>query len=282
MMALEGGLAGLSIALLFWVTHRSLNSAWVKYRDTLNTEAQTQLTEMFVFVDFSLLWPQLIALAGAVGLLLWVWTDSALLSALTSVFLLFAPRVVLARARVTRARTLDRQLPDALRMVASALGAGSSLSSALNAIAKDLSAPLSQELSLVLREQRVGIPLHDALNNFRLRIGTDSVVQVTTLLQVGAESGGSLSTLLDRLAENLSAQQHIALKVDMLTSQGRMQAWVIGLLPILLLIALCWIDPYAMHSAMTTEAGQRVLVCVAVLEVAGFLWLRSILRMVSI
>jgi len=281
-MTLEGGLAGLSIALLFWVTHRSLNSAWVKYRDTVNTEAQSHLTEMFVFVDLSLLWPQLIALAGAVGLLLWVWTDSERLSALAGEFLLFSPRVVLVRARAARARALDRQLPDALRMIASALGAGSSLSSALNSIAKDLSAPLAQELSLMLREQRVGIPLHDALNNFRLRIGTDSVAQMTTLLQVGAESGGSLSTLLERLSANLSAQHHIALKVDMLTSQGRMQAWVIGLLPIFLLFVLCWMDPVAMHSAITTEAGQFVLLCVAVLEVAGLLWLRSIMRMVTI
>ena len=280
MMVIEGGLAGLSISLLFWVTHRSLNSAWVKYRDTLNTETQTQLTEMFVFVDLSLLWPQLLAFAGTVGLLLWVLTDSVIVSALTVVFLFLAPRVMLTRARAVRAHRLDRQLPDALRMIASALGAGSSLNSALNAIAKDLNAPLSQELSLILREQRVGIPLHDALNNFRLRLGTDSVGQVTTLLQVGAESGGSLSALLDRLAANLGAQQHIALKADMLTSQGRMQAWVIGLLPILLLIVLWWIDPVAMHSVLTTEVGKFVLLCIALLEFTGLLWLRSILRVV--
>jgi tight adherence protein B len=167
-------------------------------------------------------------------------------------------------------------------MVASALGAGSSLSGALNAIAKDLNAPLSQELSLILREQRVGIPLHDALNNFRLRLGTDSVGQVTTLLQVGVESGGSLSALLDRLAANLSAQQHIALKADMLTSQGRMQAWVIGILPILLLIVLWWIDPLSMHSVVTTQVGKFVLLCITLLEIAGLLWLRSILRAVMI
>ncbi len=282
MIAIEGALAGLSIALVFWVTHRSLNSAWVKYRNTLNTETQTQLTEMFVFVDLSLLWPQLFALAGTVGLLLWIWTDSVILSAVIGVFLLLAPRVVLARARAARAHRLDRQLPDALRMVASALGAGSSLSSALNAIAKDLNAPLSQELTLVLSEQRVGIPLHDALNNFRLRMGTDSVGQVTTLLQVGAESGGSLSVLLERLAANLGAQQHIAHKVDMLTSQGRMQVWVIGILPVLLLIVLWWIDPFAMHLVMTTDLGKFVLLCVAVLEFVGIFWLRSILRTVMI
>jgi tight adherence protein B len=282
MMVLEGVLAGLSIALLFWVTHRSLNSAWVKYRDTFNIETQTQLAEMFVFVDLSLFWPHLFALAGTAGFLLWVWTESVILSALTGVFLLFAPRVILTRARAARAHRLDRQLPDALRMVASALGAGSSLNSALNAIAKDLNAPLSQELSLILREQRVGIPLHDALNNFRLRLDTDSVGQVTTLLQVGAESGGSLSTLLDRLAANLNAQQHIALKADMLTSQGRMQAWVIGMLPLLLLVILWWIDPFAMHSVLTTEVGKFVLLCIALLEATGLFWLRSILRVVTI
>jgi tight adherence protein B len=282
MIAIEGGLAGVSIALLFWVTHRSLNGAWVKYRDTVNMETQTRLTEMFVFVDLSIIWPHLFALAATVGLLLWIWTDSVILSALTGVFLLFAPRVILARARSMRAHRLDRQLPDALRMIASALGAGSSLSSALNAIAKELNAPLSQELSLLLREQRVGIPLHDALNNFRIRLGTDSVGQVTTLLQVGAESGGSLSALLDRLAANLSAQQHIALKADMLTSQGRMQAWVIGMLPILLLIVLWWIDPVAMHAVLTSEGGTFVLLCITLLEIAGLLWLRSILRAVAI
>lgn len=279
-MEIEGGLAGLSIGLLFWVMHRSLTSAWIKYRDTLNTEAQTQLTEMFVFVDLSRLWPHLIALACAVGLPLWVWTGNVALGMFIGVFLLFAPRVVLARARSARAHALDRQLPDALHMVASALGAGSSLSAALSAIAKDLNPPLSQELSLLLSEQRVGIPLHDALNNFRLRLGTDSVGQVATLLQVGAESGGSLSTLLERLASNLRGQQHIALKVDMLTSQGRMQAWVIGILPILLLIVLCWIDPVAMYSVVTTDMGKFVLLCVVVLEVVGLLWLRSILRLV--
>lgn len=282
MIAIEGGLAGLSIAILFWVTHRSLNSAWVKYRDTLNTETQSQLTEMFVFVDLSLLWPHLFALAATVGLLLWVWTESVLLSVLTGVFFLFAPRVIMTRARAARAHRLDRQLPDALRMVSSALGAGSSLSGALNAIVRDLNAPLSQELSLILREQRVGIPLHDALNNFRLRLGTDSVGQVTTLLQVGAESGGSLSTLLDRLATNLSSQQHIALKADMLTSQGRMQAWVIGILPILLLVVLWWIDPFSMQSVLTTEVGKFVLLCIALLEITGIYWLRSILRVVTI
>jgi tight adherence protein B len=166
-------------------------------------------------------------------------------------------------------------------MIAGSLAAGASFSSALNAIARDLYPPLSQELSLVLREQRVGIPLQDALNNFRLRVDTDSVAQVTTLLRVGVESGGSLSALVDRLASSLEAQQHIELKVDMLTTQGKMQALVIGVLPLLLLVVLCWIDSAAMHLALSTAAGRAVLVLIVMLEVLGVVWLRAVLRGIS-
>ena len=274
-------LAGVSIALLFWLVHRILTSAWCKYRDTLSTEAETQLAEMFVFIDLSLFWPLLVALGVSLGFLVWLVSDSVAASTFAALGVLTVPRVALARARVARATRLDRQLPDALRMIAGSLAAGASFSSALNAIARDLYPPLSQELSLVLREQRVGIPLQDALNNFRLRVDTDSVAQVTTLLRVGVESGGSLSALVDRLASSLEAQQHIELKVDMLTTQGKMQALVIGVLPLLLLVVLYWIDSAAMHLALSTNAGRAVLVLIVMLEVLGVVWLRAVLRGIS-
>ena len=262
-------LAGVSIALLFWLVHRILTSAWCKYRDTLNTEAETQLAEMFVFIDLSLLWPLLVALAVAVGFLAWLLSDSVALSGFVALSILTVPRAALARARGARATRLDRQLPDALRMIAGSLGAGASFSSALYTIAKELNPPLSQELSLVLREQRVGIPLQDALNNFRLRVDTDSVAQVTTLLRVGVESGGSLSMLIDRLASSLEAHQ------------GKMQALVIGVLPALLLAVLYWIDSAAMYLALSTSAGRGVLVLIVMLEILGVVWLRAILRGIS-
>ena len=274
-------LAGVSIALLFWLVHRILTSAWCKYRDTLSTEAETQLAEMFVFIDLSLFWPLLVALGLSLGFLVWIVSNSVAISTFVALGVLTVPRVALARARVARATRLDRQLPDALRMIAGSLAAGASFSSALNAIVRDLYPPLSQELSLVLREQRVGIPLQDALNNFRLRVDTDSVAQVTTLLRVGVESGGSLSALVDRLASSLEAQQHIELKVDMLTTQGKMQALVIGVLPLLLLVVLYWIDSAAMHLALSTNAGRAVLVLIVMLEVLGVVWLRAVLRGIS-
>jgi tight adherence protein B len=132
---------------------------------------------MFVFVDLSQLWPLLVALAFVMGLLGWLLSDSVAVSMGVAVLVLAVPRLLLARAHAARKYTLDRQLPDALRILAAALSSGSSFSTALSVMAKDLNPPLSQELSLILREQRVGIPLQDALENFRLRICSESVGQ---------------------------------------------------------------------------------------------------------
>ncbi|MBZ1349131.1 type II secretion system F family protein [Alcaligenaceae bacterium LF4-65] len=280
MLAMGLLLAGASTALIFGLLHRSLTNAWVKYQESLSNEAESRLADMFVFVDLSQLWPLLVALAFVMGLLGWLLLDSVAFSMSVSVLVLTVPRLLLARAHAARKYTLDRQLPDALRILAAALSSGSSLSTALNVMAKDLNPPLSQELSLILREQRVGIPLQSALENFRLRIRSESVAQATTLLRVGAESGGSLALLLDKLSLNLSEQQYMGLKVEMLTTQGKMQAWVIGVLPLILLGVLCALDPNAMQLAMSNVIGQVVLVIIAVLELVGLLWLRAILRTV--
>jgi tight adherence protein B len=67
----------------------------------------------------------------------------------------------------------------------------------------------------------------------------------------------------------------------MLTTQGKMQALVIGVLPLLLLVVLCWIDSAAMHLALSTAAGRAVLVLIVMLEVLGVVWLRAVLRGIS-
>ncbi len=281
MILLGIALAGASVAMLFWIVHDNLTRAWCKYRDTLNSEAETKLAEMFVFIDLSSVWPVLIVLSGALGLSLWIMSDSFALSVGLASCLLVIPRLALTKARKNRLRKLDQQLPDTLRMLASALGSGISFSSALNTIASDLSPPLSQELALIMREQRVGIQLQTALDNFRARADTDSVGQVTTLLRVGAKSGSSFAGLLDQLAGNLAAQQRVSSKVDMLTAQARVQARVIGVLPLLLLFVLCWIDMETMRIAFGSDVGKCLLSMILLLEIVGIVWLRAILRRVT-
>ena len=62
-----------------------------------------------------------------------------------------------------------------------------------------------------------------------------------------------------------------------MTAQGKMQAWVMGALPLVLLLVLSQIDPVSIHLLFTTPQGQGVLLTVCVLETLGVLCLRRIL-----
>lgn len=67
----------------------------------------------------------------------------------------------------------------------------------------------------------------------------------------------------------------------MLTAQARVQARVIGVLPFLLLIVLCWMDMETMRIAFVSDVGKGLLTMILLLELVGIFWLRSILRKVT-
>ena len=133
----------------------------------------------------------------------------------------------------------------------------------------------------MLREQRMGLTLAAALGNLYQRMPSESVQMVVVVLQVAGATGGSVAGLLERLAETLRARKHLDMKLDMLTSQGRLQAWVIGALPWVLLLALTQVDPHSAELLMGTSRGHAVLAAVVGLELLGAIMMRRILRIVT-
>jgi tight adherence protein B len=269
--------ACLSIAIACWLIQYLVGYAWNRYRSAVEAHAQTSLSELFVFIDTTHLWPALCSLAVMVGLSVWLLSRSVLVTIIMAALILVCPRVLLAAALRRRLCLFDSQWPDALTAIAGALRSGVSIGMALKHFAEDAPAPMSQELSLVMREHRMGLPLHQALDELKRRMPTESVELVTALLAVGNASGGSMAGLLERLSNNLRARQHVTGKINMLTAQGKMQAWVMGALPLVLLIALSQIDPASVELMFFSQTGQLLLGVVFLLECLGIFWLRRIL-----
>jgi len=269
--------ACLSIALACWLIHHLLGYAWSRYRSAVEEHAQTSLSELFVFIDTTHLWPALCCVAVMMGLSVWMLSRSTLIAIIMGALILVLPRILLTAALRRRLNLFDSQWPDALTAIAGALRSGASIGMALKYFAEDAPAPMSQELSLVLREHRMGLPLNQALAELKRRMPTESVELVTALLAVGNASGGSMADLLERLSSNLRGRQHVTGKINMLTAQGKMQAWVMGALPLVLLLALSQIDPSSVELMFFSQTGQLLLAVVLVLECFGIFWLRRIL-----
>lgn len=202
----------------------------------------------------------------------WVGVAAALVAGL------FGPRAALRLIAQRRARRFVRQLPDALLALASALRAGSNLPKALELMSTRQPAPLSQEFTMVLAEHRVGRPLAQSLADLRRRIDAPELDLMSTAMNVSRRVGGNLADTLESLARTLQEKAHVEGKIDALTSMGRAQGWVVGLLPILIGFVLYRQQPARMSLLFTEWYGWVVLAVVGVMMTVAAWMIRKIVR----
>lgn len=186
------------------------------------------------------------------------------------------PSIVLSTVRKRRVKRFVYQLPDALLALASALRAGSNLAKGLELLATRQPAPLSQEFTIVLAEYRIGRQLSDALLDLRARIDTPEIELMNTAVNVSRRVGGNLADTLESLAKTLQEKAHIEGKIDALTSMGRAQGWVVGLLPLFIGFVLYQQQPERMSLLFTEWYGWVVLAVVGAMMALAAWMIRKI------
>ena len=265
-----------TIALLVWALvdiGTRLLQAW---RERFTRETGFHLRELFLFVDPARLYVLNLALTLLGTGAAWLLTGSVLVALAVAVVLVLSPSLVLRWLRARRIEHVEQQLPDALQMLAGTARAGLSLPAAIRQVSTELAPPLQQELLLVQHEQRLGVSLDDALENLARRIPAQPVKLMVSAMRIANETGGGLAETLERTATTLRSQHAMELKIRALTAQGKLQAWVVGLLPVFLLWVLHRMEPEAMAQLWTTQLGWGVLAGVIVMEFIGVLLIRRI------
>jgi tight adherence protein B len=250
-----------------------------RYRAAIARLAQQGLADLFLFVEPARLFRWSLAALSVLLALAYALGGGAFALAATAAAGLALPRAVQSALRRRRARRLVRQLPDALSALAGALRAGLGLPQALATLAEQQPGPLRDEFALVLRKQRLGLSLDHALVELGARIGRPEYDLFVTSVRIARELGSNLAESLERLADTLRRKSATEAKIEALTAQGRLQGWIVGLLPLGLMGVLNWLEPQAMRALWTTPAGWTVLGIVAVLLGLGAL---SIARIVKI
>ena len=193
-----------------------------------------------------------------------------------AIFLAILPFIIIKRFKKQQLEKIEQQLPDALMLIAGGLRSGASLSTALFQLTNECLPPLKNEIAFIIKEQKVGLHLSDALLNFQKRMPINAVVLMTTSIRIALETGGELAETLTKAAETLRQINQSEGKIKALTAQGKMQAWVVGLMPIALIFVLCQMEPEAMDKLWSTPAGWIALTGILVFEVFGMIFIRKI------
>jgi tight adherence protein B len=208
-----------------------------------------------------------IALAFAGALISAFWTGSfslILLSALAAGFLPFAYLLLL---RYRRLQACDALLPEAVELMARAMRAGHTLTSALEIVSNDIAQPLASEFRTVFEEQSFGLPLRDALTNLLRRVPGDDLRFLTTALLIQKETGGNLTQILDTTSSVMRQRKRMKGQVRIYTAQARATGWVVASLPALLFLVFEFLKPDYEQLLLTDPIGSKVL------YVGVFFWL---------
>ena len=177
-----------------------------------------------------------------------------------------------------RIALFEKQLPDAIDLMAGSLQAGNSLIGAFSMIAEEFPRPLSEEIGLVVREQKLGVSVDNSLQNLATRMPYNSVILMVSVIRTSIETGGELSDALKNIAQTLRNIEQAEGKIRALTAQGKMQAWVVGLMPVFLMAVLSKMEPASMQKLWTTTEGYIALTAIVIFEVLGVLFIRKIVN----
>ena len=179
--------------------------------------------------------------------------------------------------RTRRIRRFDEQLVDALEPAAAGLQAGLSLQQALEAAAGASAAPLREELGLALREIRMGAAPDAAFASLAARVESEELALFVAGTAVARQMGGNLATSWRTIAASLRERFRVEGKLRALTAQGRLQGWVVGLLPIGLALVIHRMRPDLVEPMLAHPFGWALGAAVVLLETLGFVWIRRLL-----
>jgi tight adherence protein B len=184
------------------------------------------------------------------------------------------PAIRIARRR----KKLAEQLPDALSLIASSLSAGHTFLRAIQMMCEEADPPLSDEFSRVVYEVRLGAPLVDALERMAERVGLADFKWVVQAIRIQQTVGGRLADLLHTLADFIRARDEVRREVDVLTAEGKFSAYILGAMPVFILLAVQVMSP-GYSEPLFHGKGLIALGASCTLVVAG---MASILKMVKI
>ena len=184
------------------------------------------------------------------------------------------PKVKIAKRR----QAFEAQLPEALSLIASSLSAGHTFLRAIQMMTEEAENPIAEEFARVISETRLGDPVVDALERMANRLEVEDLKWVVQAIRVQQTVGGKLADILHTLADFIRSREEVRREVKVLTAEGRISAWVLGAMPLFLLLAIQVINPgYA--APLYKGWGLAVLVMTGVSILTG---VAVILRMVKI
>ncbi len=177
-----------------------------------------------------------------------------------------------------RMSKMERQLPEALDLIGRALRAGHAFSASLKMVGEEMAEPLAGEFRIVHDEINFGVSMQQSLTHLSERVPLTDLRYFVVAVLIQRESGGNLTEILDKLSQLIRERLKLMARVKVLSSEGRMSAWILGLMPFLLAALINAVNPDFMRPLWTDPMGIAIVKYMLILMLIGAVIMRKIVK----
>ncbi|MES3002702.1 MAG: type II secretion system F family protein [Pseudomonadota bacterium] len=238
-----------------------------------------------VILQSGLNWTVSKLLLACVGICLLAWfsvtsglRQPVLLGLAAGVVVGVLPFVYLSYRRTRRLRKFERQLPEALDLITRALRAGHAFAASLKMAGEELSEPIAGELATVHDEVNFGVSLEQALTHLSERVPLTDLRYFVVAVLLQRESGGNLTEILTNLSQLIRERLKLMGKVRVLSSEGRLSAWILAIMPFFLAGVMNLVNPEFMRPLWTDPIGHSIIKWTLGMMFVGILIMRKIVK----
>jgi tight adherence protein B len=220
------------------------------------------------------------AALGVIACMIMIYAahQSLLLSVLIGAVFAAVPLLYVSNRRGNRLGKFERQLPEALDLITRALRSGHAFSSALQMVGEEMAEPIAGEFRIVHDEVNFGVALQQALTNLSERVPLTDLRYFIVSVLIQRESGGNLTEVLGNLSRLIRERLKLMAKVKVLSSEGRLSAWVLGIMPFALAGVMYLVNPEFMSPLWTDPIGISIIKYMLILMAFGAFVLSRIIK----
>lgn len=190
----------------------------------------------------------------------------------------FLPIMWIRRKKRKRMAAFERQLAEALELVARALKAGHTFSSGMNMVVSEFGDPIRQEFSKTLEEINFGANVLEALDNLMDRVDCPDLNFFVVSVKIQSETGGNLAEIVENIATLIRERFKLRGRIRILSAEGRVAAIVLTLLPFGVSVAIQFTNPAYLGLLFTHNIGRMLLYVVLGMMTLGIIVIRNMVR----
>jgi tight adherence protein B len=215
---------------------------------------------------------------GLSTLLAYLFTRNIIITLAVVIVVIFIPFLLINFKTGQRIKKFNEQLPDTLQLIEGALKAGYSLNQSLAMVLKETKPPISEEFKITTSEIRMGLSEKEALENMAKRINSELFNWVVLAINIQRDVGGNLAEIMDIIANTIREKERVLRQIKALVSEGKISAYVLIALPIVMGIALSIMNRSYISVLFTTKIGFVMLGVAAALMLTGIAWILKIIK----